>query len=89
MRAAASKPGQTVRLPHAELFGPDDEIDDRNVPLPVRKPWHQRDEIIVDGAEHWHQPWFSFPGFHHLGIDGGGITHAGAAVDTIRRAATS
>ncbi|HUJ29386.1 MAG TPA: family 78 glycoside hydrolase catalytic domain, partial [Myxococcales bacterium] len=62
--------GTVVRMRHSELLGDRGELD--TTYLLGDEPRHpfQRDEIVLDGAETWYEPWFTIHGFRYLEVEG-------------------
>ena len=62
--------GRAVRMTFSEVLDPDGELDVDWILHNPKKPWRQRDEVILDGTERWWQPWFTIHGFRYVQIDG-------------------
>lgn len=62
--------GCRLRLTLSELLTADGELDTTYMRVWPRKPWYQRDEVILAGGENWFQPWFTIHGFRHVEVDG-------------------
>jgi alpha-L-rhamnosidase len=62
--------GTTVRLTFGEVLTPEGEFDPDWIIQNPKKPWFQRDQVILDGSEHWWQPWFTIHGFRYVEIEG-------------------
>ena len=66
----AGPAGRTVRMTFSEVLDPDGELDVEWILTNPKKPWQQRDEVVLDGSEQWWQPWFTIHGFRYVQIDG-------------------
>ncbi|WP_162600146.1 alpha-L-rhamnosidase [Streptomyces sp. CS131] len=62
--------GTVVRLTHSEVLRPDGELELDYLLPQGTKPWYQRDEVTLNGADTWYQPWFTIHGFRYLEVDG-------------------
>ncbi|MBY4127543.1 family 78 glycoside hydrolase catalytic domain [Rhodococcus fascians] len=62
--------GSTVTLTHSELTTADGELDTEYIQANKKRPWFQRDQVVLDGVERWFQPWFTIHGFRYLEVDG-------------------
>ena len=62
--------GRAVRMTFSEVLDPAGELDVDWILHNPKKPWQQRDEVILDGTERWWQPWFTIHGFRYVQIDG-------------------
>lgn len=60
--------GRTVRLTHSEVLTPAGELDAEYIQMGPK--WYQRDVVILDGDEHWYQPWFTIHGFRYVEVEG-------------------
>lgn len=66
----AGRSGDTVRLTHSEVLGPDGELDTDYLHMLPAKSHPQCDEVILNGENNWWQPWFTIHGFRYVEIDG-------------------
>jgi alpha-L-rhamnosidase len=62
--------GTTVRLTPSEVLTSSGELDTDYIQTAGFGRWHQYDEVVCDGNEHWWQPWFTIHGFRYIEIDG-------------------
>jgi alpha-L-rhamnosidase len=62
--------GRTVQLTHSELLTPSGEIDTEYILLRKKKPWYQRETVILGGDDTWYQPWFTIHGFRYVEVTG-------------------
>jgi alpha-L-rhamnosidase len=62
--------GRTVQLTHSELLTPDGELDTDYILLRKKKPWYQRETIVLDGRDGWYEPWFTIHGFRYVEVTG-------------------
>jgi alpha-L-rhamnosidase len=72
---AEGAPGQTVSLQHSEEVDADgrlmwEHLDPAGAKRTDRPRRFQRDEIVLDGAGGWVQPWFTYHGFRYVEISG-------------------
>ncbi|MDQ0613990.1 alpha-L-rhamnosidase [Microbacterium sp. W4I4] len=66
----AGEAGTTVRLTFSEVLTSDGELDTDWIIQNPKKPWYQRDQVILDGSEQWWRPWFTIHGFRYVEIEG-------------------
>ena len=62
--------GSIVRMTFGEALTPEGEFDPNWIIQNPKKPWYQRDEVILDGSDHWWQPWFTIHGFRYVEVEG-------------------
>ena len=62
--------GSVVALTHSEVLTATGELDTGYLGPSLGKRRFQRDEVVLDGANGWYQPWFTIHGFRHVEIDG-------------------
>ena len=84
LRGAA---GTTVRLTFGEALTPEGEFDPHWIIQNPKKPWYQRDEVVLDGTDQWWQPWFTIHGFRYVEIEG--LDHDLTADDVVGIALSS
>ena len=62
--------GTRVSMSFGEVLTPEGEFDPDWLLTNPKKPWRQRDEVILDGHDQWWQPWFTIHGFRYVEVDG-------------------
>lgn len=62
--------GRAVQMTFSEVLDPEGELDVDWILHDPKKPWQQRDEVVLDGTKQWWQPWFTIHGFRYVQIDG-------------------
>ncbi|WP_326763312.1 family 78 glycoside hydrolase catalytic domain (plasmid) [Streptomyces sp. NBC_01591] len=61
--------GTSVRVTYSELISPDGELDTQWILSDRKKPWYQRDEVIIGAPGEWFEPSFTIHGFRYLEIE--------------------